>query len=124
MKDAETRNMGEVPLSPNQDNSLEDDSGAPKPRFPAPPTQAKRYWQNTNTNSNPNEQVNSMPGGTWNTAGGKPREPSFWEAAESISLEDFNNLYKAPCARETFMTGIGSGFALGGVRGVLGGECF
>jgi len=27
-----------------------------------------------------------------------------------------------PCARESFLTGIGGGFAMGGLRAVLGGE--
>jgi len=62
-----------------------------------------------------------MPGGALNTAGGKMQEAGFIDAAKTIHLSDFNEVHKKPCARDAFMTGIGAGFGVGGVRAILGG---
>lgn len=67
------------------------------------------------------QNVNLLPGGTMNTAGGKGRETSILEAAKTIKLGDFRELHKKPCARESFLVGIGAGFGIGGLRAVMGG---
>lgn len=59
-----------------------------------------------------------------NTAGGKVRESSILEAAKTIKLGDFRELHKKPCARESFLVGIGAGFGVGGLRAVMGGLFF
>lgn len=56
-----------------------------------------------------------------NTAGGKVWEPSILEAAKTIKPGDFRELHKKPCARESFLVGIGAGFGVGGLRAVMGG---
>ena len=43
------------------------------------------------------------------------------DAMKSLSLKDASTFYKMPCARDSLMLGIGAGFGVGGVRGVLGG---
>ncbi|KAI9724975.1 MAG: hypothetical protein M1812_000251 [Candelaria pacifica] len=64
--------------------------------------------------------ANVLPGGTTNTAGGRPKEVSLVEAVKTVQLEDFRNIHKLPCVRDSLLTGILSGFGLGGLRAVLG----
>lgn len=59
-----------------------------------------------------------------NTAGGNIREASILEAAKTIKLGDFKELHKKPCARDSFLVGIGAGFGVGGLRAVIGGWFF
>ncbi|KAF3906586.1 hypothetical protein ABW20_dc0108434 [Dactylellina cionopaga] len=44
---------------------------------------------------------------------------SVGDAVKNINADSFTNLHKMPCARQTFLTGIASGFAFGGVKLVL-----
>lgn len=68
------------------------------------------------------ENANLLAGGTENTAGGKtPDIPSLGEIAKSIKIEEFKEVHQKPCVRESLLTGMGSGFAVGGIRAVLGG---
>ncbi|KAI9707556.1 MAG: hypothetical protein M1836_000517 [Candelina mexicana] len=64
--------------------------------------------------------ANVIPGGTTNTAGGRPKDVGLVEAAKTVQFEDFRNIHKLPCVRDSLLTGILSGFGLGGVRAVLG----
>lgn len=68
------------------------------------------------------QNANLLPGGTMNTAGGNIRETSILEAAKTIKLRDFKELHKKPCARDSFLVGIGAGFGVGGIRAVIGGR--
>ena len=43
------------------------------------------------------------------------------DAAKSIKAEDFLKVHQYPCAREGFLTGIGSGSVIGMVRYIVGG---
>lgn len=70
------------------------------------------------------QNANLLPGGTMNTAGGNIRETSILEAAKTIKLRDFKELHKKPCARDSFLVGIGAGFGVGGIRAVIGGRFF
>lgn len=66
------------------------------------------------------ENANLIPGGTANTAGGKLPEPTTIDALKSIRVEDFRELHKKPCVRDALLTGIGSGFAIGGTTAIFG----
>ena len=59
--------------------------------------------------------------GSLNTAGGRIKEASYLDALKSIKFSDFQEVHTKPCVRDAFLTGIGSGFGLGGVRAILGG---
>ena len=64
--------------------------------------------------------ANIMPGGTAHTAGGQTQDTTnVVDAAKSIKWEDWSQLPARPCVKDSLMTGIGSGFALGGVRAVM-----
>jgi hypothetical protein len=66
--------------------------------------------------------ANALPDGYGqNTAGGRPEPVSLSAAAKTVKLEDFKNIHMIPCARESLLTGIGSAFAVGGTRALLGG---
>lgn len=79
-------------------------------------------WQDSKSqNYQPPQNANLMPGGTENTAGGQTKEIGLGDAFESIKAEDFSEIHKKPCVRDSFMTGIGSGFGIGGVRALFGG---
>lgn len=54
--------------------------------------------------------------------GEKNSDVTVTDAMKSMSLKDATSFYKAPCARDSLLLGIGAGFGVGGVRGVLGGK--
>lgn len=61
-------------------------------------------------------------GGKENTAGGKLPEVSISNAFDGgLKASDFTDLPTKPCVRESLLTGLGSGFALGGVRFIFRG---
>lgn len=84
------------------------------------PYQGKVY-EVFNAPPTPPESANVLPGGSANTAGGRPKEAGVVDALKSIKPEDFFEVHKKPCVRESLLTGIGSAFAVGSVRAVLGG---
>ena len=75
--------------------------------------------------SPPNTDANIFAAvGSLNTAGGRTKEASYLDALRSIKLSDFQEVHTKPCVRDAFLTGIGSGFGIGGVRAILGGTFF
>ena len=69
----------------------------------------------------PPQNANILGGGTEHTAGGKEPDVTFRNAFNKgiPTWEDFKELPKRPCVRDAFMTGIGGGFAMGGVRAIF-----
>lgn len=51
----------------------------------------------------------------------RPAQATLTDAVKSISMEDFKNVHMQPCVRNSLLYGIGTGFAFGGLRLVLGG---
>jgi cytochrome c oxidase assembly protein subunit 20 len=93
----------------------------PKPKHDFPQTQAGKIWEAL---GNPEEPINTIPGGTYNSAGGKPAEVS-WRDAFNFSYEGKGpSWYQTPCARDSLLVGIASGGAVGGLRFVLKGTPF
>lgn len=45
------------------------------------------------------------------------------DAAKMIKPDDLLKVHQAPCSREGFLTGIGSGAAVGFIRYIAGGKC-
>lgn len=50
------------------------------------------------------------------------KRASVGEAAKMIKPEDLFKVHQAPCSREGFLTGIGSGAAVGFLRYIAGGK--
>ncbi len=69
------------------------------------------------------ENVNALPGGGLNTAGGRPKEAGLLEVIKSIRLEELKAVHKKPCVRDALLIGIGAGFGIGGIRAIMGGKC-
>jgi cytochrome c oxidase assembly protein subunit 20 len=92
----------------------------PKPKHDFPQTQAGKMWDAL---GNPENPVNSMPGGTYNSAGGKPREVS-WRDAFNFDLMKTERpaFYQTGCGRDSLLVGIGAGGAVGGLSFILRGE--
>ncbi|KAK5716652.1 hypothetical protein LTR15_009544 [Elasticomyces elasticus] len=66
------------------------------------------------------ESANMLQGGTEHTAGGKAPEVTLANAVKDLGWKDFTELPKRPCVRDALLTGIGSGFAFGGVKTIFG----
>lgn len=69
----------------------------------------------------PPENANELPGGNLNTAGGKVRDANIADALKAVTVDDFKEIHKKPCVRDAFLPGIGAGFAVGGIRAIMGG---
>ncbi|KAH0285499.1 hypothetical protein KCU62_g7466, partial [Aureobasidium sp. EXF-3399] len=52
------------------------------------------------------------------TAGGSAADVTLADAAKSIKIEDFANLPKKPCVRDSLLTGITAGFVVGSSRAI------
>ncbi|KAF2144388.1 uncharacterized protein K452DRAFT_266155 [Aplosporella prunicola CBS 121167] len=67
------------------------------------------------------QNPNIMPGGTQHTAGGeKVEELALSKAVGMIQPHEFFEIHKYPCVREALLTGIGTGFGIGGIMGIWG----
>lgn len=51
----------------------------------------------------------------------RPSRPTLRDGVQSIKYEDFFKVHQIPCARDGFLTGIGTGAAVGVVRYTVGG---
>lgn len=91
-----------------------------KPKHDPSQNQAGKMWE---AFGNPSEPVNELPGGTYNSAGGKPRELT-WKAAFDFKIGEVKRIYKVPCARDAFLVGIGGGAAVGGVTAIIRGKMY
>lgn len=58
---------------------------------------------------------------TANEYAARPQSATVTDAVKSIALEDFRTVHMQPCVRNSLLFGIGTGFAFGGLRLVLGG---
>ena len=76
----------------------------------------------------PRTPANTMPGGTAHTAGGRSAEQdvqsvTYWQALKTIRPSHYLTFHKRPCVRDGQLTGIGTGFAFGGLAAVLRSTC-
>ncbi|GKZ39872.1 hypothetical protein AbraIFM66950_001448 [Aspergillus brasiliensis] len=91
--------------------------GGPKPKHEFPKSQVGKLWD---AFGNPEEPVNMLPTAT-TKSGQKAKDITVTEAMKTMSLENAMTFHKAPCARDSLLLGIGAGFGVGGIRGVVGG---
>lgn len=68
------------------------------------------------------EVVNTMPGGTFHTAGGKVEGETslFREATKDIKARDVLQIHQLPCVREALLQGMTAGLLVGAGRWILG----
>lgn len=57
------------------------------------------------------------------TAGGSAGDVTLADAAKTISAESFVNLPRKPCVKDSLLTGMTAGFAVGSTRAIWRGMC-
>ncbi|PWY92539.1 cytochrome oxidase biogenesis protein, Cox20 subunit [Aspergillus heteromorphus CBS 117.55] len=100
--------------------STPEPQGSPKtnrPKHDLPQSQVGKLWD---AFGNPEEPVNMLPSAGVKS-GSKSKDITVTDAMKSMSFENVTSFHKAPCARDSLLLGIGAGFGVGGVRGVVGG---
>lgn len=108
----------DIPTTVSPGGTESPPSSQENPKY-SPKSQTGKLW---NEFGNPEQPVNMMPGGTYNSAGGKPKEVTLGDTVRSLSVKDIGSFYKTPCARDSLLIGIGTGFGVGGIRAILGGR--
>lgn len=111
------------PLLPTEQNP-EEPPRRPRRERPQnfPESQASKLWREL---GNPaGGRVNEMPGGTYNSAGGKPREPTWRDAFRfsEFTRTDRPRWYQTSCARDSLLVGMGVGGVVGGMGFILRGK--
>lgn len=99
----------------NQYNPQDASSGQKKPKYETS-TQVGKLWE---AFGNPEDSANALAGA--NARHDDTKDISVPEVLKSMSFHNVKSFYKAPCARDSLLTGMGFGFAAGGLRSVLGG---
>ncbi|KAL7272627.1 hypothetical protein RUND412_004553 [Rhizina undulata] len=84
------------------------DSTTTTPAVPPTPTSSAPPKRYVGDNVNANEFAPRKP------------YPSLTEGFKTVKLEDFKTVHMQPCVRQSLLYGIGSGFAFGGLKIVLG----
>ncbi|KAF4627797.1 hypothetical protein G7Y89_g10357 [Cudoniella acicularis] len=93
----------------------------PPPGATEPPEHVKTPNKIYEVFSAPPPNANALPEGSGqNTAGGREKNPGLADAIKTVRVEDFKQVHMYPCVRESLLTGIGGGFAMGGVRALWG----
>lgn len=113
-----------LPPSQSQAEAQEDSTRKPRRqrrREDFPESQASKLWKALeNPEGGP---VNQLPGGKYNSAGGKPREAT-WKDAFNFDLF-FNKkgpaFYQTGCARDSLLVGMSAGLGVGGLRWIIRG---
>lgn len=90
-----------------------------KTQYELPKSQVGKLWE---AFGNPEESANRFSTTGYSGAKKDANDVSVTDAVKSMSVKDVTSFYKAPCARDSLLLGIGAGFGIGGIRGVLGGE--
>ncbi|KAJ5590914.1 hypothetical protein N7450_004886 [Penicillium hetheringtonii] len=85
-----------------------------KPKHEFPQSQVGKLWD---AFGNPEEPLNALANASYKPQG---KTPKMFHTQMSL-VNELSTFHKAPCARESLLTGIGAGFGIGGIRGVFGG---
>ncbi|OAP59743.1 hypothetical protein AYL99_04745 [Fonsecaea erecta] len=100
----DTRQLNTLPADENPQSNARPFT-RPKPKHDFPRTQAGKMWEML---GNPAEPANTLPGGSYNSAGGKPPEVT-WRDAFNFSYEGKGpSWYQVPCARDALLVGLSS----------------
>ncbi|KAE9968657.1 hypothetical protein BLS_005767 [Venturia inaequalis] len=137
-KDAETKRTSSMKAPPptfSPPESSQFSSGIPRPSQAPPPSQAQELGSDVrrssgtsqilNTAAAPRieEEINTMPGGSYHTAGGRAverQEPTVLNAIRMVNPAEFTSLHQLPCVREAFLQAFFAGFLVSGITVVTG----
>ncbi|CAG8172639.1 unnamed protein product [Penicillium salamii] len=115
----DSRDQSAFQESANTAHSFNASPDSTKPKHEPSRSQTGKLWD---AFGNPEEPANALAKATYKPPGKNPKDVSYSEVIGSVSLAEMSNIHKRPCARESLMTGIGVGFGVGGLRGVLKGR--
>ncbi|KAE8153941.1 hypothetical protein BDV25DRAFT_5236 [Aspergillus avenaceus] len=101
-----------------QQDSPQDPSQQKKPKHEFPKSQVGKLWD---AFGNPEDSANVLAASGAASSRKKNDDITVTDAMKSLSLKEASSFYKAPCARDSLLLGIGAGFGIGGIRGVVGG---
>ncbi|GIK01397.1 hypothetical protein Aspvir_005433 [Aspergillus viridinutans] len=109
-----------MPIAGANERTASEDSSSSrkKTKYELPKSQVGKLWE---AFGNPEESANVLSNTGYSGTKKDASDVSVTEAMKSMSLKEVTSFYKAPCARDSLLLGIGAGFGIGGVRGVLGG---
>ncbi|KAL8942460.1 MAG: hypothetical protein Q9216_001660 [Gyalolechia sp. 2 TL-2023] len=101
-------------------NTWESQSSRPSPNSSDPPASTGKTYDTFDYPATADNK-NTLPGSKGQHTYGPPTSAGLTDALKSIKMDDFKEVHKKPCTREGFLTGIGAGFGIGGIRAILGG---
>ncbi|KAB8228350.1 hypothetical protein ETB97_004404 [Aspergillus alliaceus] len=104
--------------NPGQQDGTQEAPQHRKPKHEFPKSQVGKLWD---AFGNPEESANVLATGAGPSGRVPKNDVTVTEAMKSMSFKDATSFYKKPCARDSLLLGIGAGFGIGGIRGVLGG---
>ncbi|TVY43152.1 Cytochrome c oxidase protein 20, mitochondrial [Lachnellula occidentalis] len=95
------------------------ESSSPPLRGPPPgATEPPEHVENAKTYEVFPASANSLPEGSGQNTAGRPQNPNLTDAVKTVRIQDFKQVYMYPCVRESLLTGIGGGFAMGFIRAI------
>ncbi|TID14309.1 cytochrome oxidase biogenesis protein Cox20 subunit [Venturia nashicola] len=129
-KDAEAKRTSSMKAPPpnfSPPESSQFSSGIPRPsqELGSNVRRSSGTSQILNTAAAPRieEEINTMPGGSYHTAGGRAieqQEPTVLNAIRMVNPAEFTSLHQLPCVREAFLQGFFAGFLVSGITIVTG----
>lgn len=121
MADDTRDSTSHIPVAGANEQTASEDSSSSrkKTKYELPKSQVGKLWE---AFGNPEESANVLSSTGYNGVKKDANDVSVTEAVKSMSLKEVTSFYKAPCARDSLLLGIGAGFGIGGLRGVLGGK--
>lgn len=99
----------------NQFNPQGPSAERKKPKYEAT-SQVGKLWD---AFGNPEDSANTLAG--VNSRHNDTKDMTVPEVLKSMSFHNVKSFYRAPCARDSLLTGMGFGFAAGGLRTIVGG---
>lgn len=109
-------------VRPERDETKRDSEDGASKEFNPRRSSGTSQILNTAAAPTTDEIVNTMPGGTFHTPGGKMEGESsmFREATKDIKARDMLQIHQLPCVREALLQGMTVGFLVGGGRWIMG----
>lgn len=115
----DSRDSSSLPEAVRNTQLPNDPADSQKPKYNPSQSQTGKLWD---AFGNPEDPANALAKATYKPRGKNPKDVSYSEIIGSFPVSEMTTLHKRPCARESLLTGIGLGFGVGGLRGVLKGR--
>ncbi|KAJ5878629.1 hypothetical protein N7455_002094 [Penicillium solitum] len=117
----DSRDPSSLPEAGSNTQTPNDLADSQKPKHNPSQSQTGKLWD---AFGNPEEPANALAKATYKPRGKNPKDVPYSEIIGTFPVSEMTTLHKRPCARESLLTGIGVGFGVGGLRGVLKGRYY